>query len=168
MLPRLEELYIWRAQCFQELGQLDKAIKEYDALLQISPRNAGYYIDRGVIQHSSHPEAALNDYSMALEIQSHPLAYNNRASLLARQGNFEAAIADAQSALQLDQKYHIAYATLAEIYAQMGQKEQMYLNLELAVENYFEDILELFENPIYEAYKQEERFLDLLKKTKGN
>lgn len=164
LLPRLEELYLWRAQCFQELKQIDKAVAEYDKLIQISPRNAGYYIDRGTLLHHANPEAALNDYTRALDIQAHPLAYNNRANLLARQGNLQGAIEDAKSALKTDPNFSIAHASLAEIYALMKDKANMYNHLEIAVEKYFEDVFELLENPVYEPFRNEERFQQLIRK----
>ncbi|MCI4668234.1 MAG: tetratricopeptide repeat protein [Bacteroidia bacterium] len=164
ILPRLEELYIWRAQCFQELRQYDSAVLEYDKLIQISPRNAGYYIDRGALLHKTNAEAALNDYTRALDIKAHPLAFNNRANLFAQQGNLEAALADAQSALKTDPNFSIAHASLAEIYALMRDKANMYNHLEIAVKQYFEDVFELLENPVYEPYRKEERFQQLIKK----
>ncbi len=162
ILPRLEELYVWRAQCFQELGQIEEAIEEYNQLIKISPRNPGYYIDRGVLLHHKDPKAALNDYSSALDIKPHPLAYNNRASLFAQEGKFEEAIKDAQAALHTDGTYGIAYATLAEIFARQKDREQMYHYLQLALENYFDDIFELLENPIFEPYQKEEKFQQLI------
>lgn len=164
IMPRLEELYVWRAQCFQELNQIDRAVAEYNKLIKISPRNAGYYIDRGTLLHHQDPEGALNDYTRALDIQAHPLAYNNRANLLARQGNLQGAIADAKSALKTDPNFGIAHASLAEIYAQMKDKVNMYNHLEIAVEKYFEDVFELLENPVYEPFRKEDRFQELIRK----
>lgn len=161
-LPRLEELYVWRAQCFQELGDVDAAIIEYDRLLEISPQNAGYWIDRGVLKHDSDPVAAQSDYSHALEIEAHPLAFNNRAVLKAQAGQYDAAIADAEAALETDQEYGIAYATLAEIFALQGERDAFYRYLALAIKFYYQDPLDVLEEPAFQPYSHEETFRSLI------
>lgn len=164
LMPRLEELYIWRAQCFQELERWEDALYEYDRLIELSPQNAGYYIDRGVIKHQIDPQGAMDDYSNALDIEDHPLARNNRAVLLAEQGDFVAAIQDAERTLELDQTHTIAYATLAEIYAQMGEREKFLEYLERAVRHYYDDVLELLETPAFQPYMDDPDFQALLRK----
>ncbi|MEM7655355.1 MAG: tetratricopeptide repeat protein [Bacteroidota bacterium] len=160
--PRLEELYLWRAQCFQELGETQAALEEYDRLLSFSTQKAGYYIDRGVIRAASDPQGALDDYSKALALEAHPLAFNNRAVMLRQQGNYEAAIADAQAALATDPTYSIAYATLAEIYAEIEERSAMYHYPQLAVKHYYEDPMRLLEEPVFKPYHQDEEFRVLL------
>lgn len=161
-LPRLEELYVWRAQCLQELGEIDAAVIEYDRLLEISPQNAGYMIDRGVLKHEEDPQGAMADYTQALEIEAHPLAYNNRAVLKAQVGQFDAAIADAMAALAVDEQFGIAYATLAEIYALQQDRPAFYHYLSLAITHYYTDPLDILEEPSFQPYQQEEAFRSLL------
>lgn len=162
LLPRLQELYIWRSQCFQELGQIDAAIEEYDRLIRLAPHKAGYYIDRGVIRSETDPEGALEDYNRALELEPHPLAYNNRAAHYRSNGNFDKAIADAKAALELDGQYSIAYATLAEIYADQGNRDSFYHYLRLAIDHYYEDIVEVMMEPAFAPYQQEAKFQEVI------
>ncbi|MEM7373928.1 MAG: tetratricopeptide repeat protein [Bacteroidota bacterium] len=162
LLPRLQELYIWRSQCFQEMGQIESAIQEYDRLIDLVPHKAGHYIDRGVIRSAIDPEGAVQDYNRALELEPHPLAYNNRAAHHRAAGNYEAAIADANAALAVDGKYSIAYATLAEIYADQGNRESFYHFLRLAIDHYYEDIVEVMMEPAFAPYQQEERFQEVI------
>jgi tetratricopeptide (TPR) repeat protein len=161
-LPRLEELYLWRAKCFQELGEMAVAIEEYDRLLAFSTQKAGYYVDRGVMRLDTDPEGALADYNQALALGANPLAYNNRAFYYRQKGEFDKAIADAQAALAVDPNFAIAYATLAEIYADLGDRESLYEYLELAVTHYYEDALALMEETAFIPYQEEERFRALL------
>ena len=161
-LPRLEELYIWRSQCFQEMGDTRAAVAEYDRLIDLAPHKAGYYIDRGVIRNEVDPEGALADYNRALEIEPHPLAYNNRAAYYRSTGQHEAAIQDAKAALEVDGQFSIAYATLAEIYADLGDRDELYRYLPLAIDHYYEDIVEVMTEPAFVPYQQEERFLEVI------
>lgn len=164
-LPRLEELYVWRAQCFLELNDYGAAIGEYDKLLEIAPNKAGYYVDRGAVKIDHDPDGALADFDRALEIADHPLAYNNRAYYYLQQGDYAQAIQDAMRALEVDGEYSIAYATLAEIYARMDDEEQFYKYLELALKFYYDDIVEVMLEPAFEKYNNDSRFLDLIGKT---
>jgi tetratricopeptide (TPR) repeat protein len=164
-LPKLEELYIWRAQCFQELGDLPSAIAEYDRLIEISPGNASYLIDRGTIKYSEDPEGALADFTQSLEISVHPLALNNRAYYYLQKGDYDAAIADALMALEVDRNYGITYATLAEIYASRGERDDFYHYLALAKEYYYEDVLDMMMEPAFAPYVEESRFLEIIGKS---
>ncbi|MEO1449181.1 MAG: tetratricopeptide repeat protein [Bacteroidota bacterium] len=162
-MPRLESLYIWRAQCMQEMGHVGEAIAEYDRLIELAPHKPGYLIDRSVLQMAADPDAALADLNTALNMEPHPLAYNNRAVIWRMRGELDAAIADAEAALRTDPGFSIAYATLAEIYAESGDEEALYRYLELALRHYYTDIIEVLEEPAFQPYAAEPRFQELLK-----
>ncbi|MEZ4830089.1 MAG: tetratricopeptide repeat protein [Bacteroidia bacterium] len=161
-LPRLEELYVWRAQCFAELGDVYSAIAEYDKLTEISPSKAGFFVDRGALKIAIDPEGALEDFNQALEIAPHPLAYNNRAYYHLLRGNYQAAIEDAKKALAVDGQRSIAYATLAEIYATMEDDEQFFHYLELAMKYYYDDVVDVLLEPAFEPYTSDPRFIQLV------
>lgn len=161
-MPRLESLYIWRAQCLQEMGQIATAIEEYDRLIALAPHKPGYLIDRSVLKMQFDPNASLADLNAALEIAPLPLAYNNRAVIWRMRGNLDAAIADAEAALRADPTFSIAYATLAEIFAEKGDRDSFYQYLELALKHYYEDIIEVLEEPAFGPYAAEPQFLKLL------
>lgn len=161
-LPRLEELYVWRAQCFMELGDTPGAIVEYDKLLKIAPNKAGYYVDRGALRIAIDAEAALDDFNHALEIAPHPLAYNNRAYYHLLKGDYDLAVIDAKNALAVDGERSIAYATLAEIYATMEDDDQFFHYLELAMKYYYDDIVEVMLEPAYASYTSDPRFQKLV------
>lgn len=162
-MPRLEELYVWRAQCFQEMDRIDEAIAEYDRLIAIAPQKAGYYVDRGALNWSIDAAAALEDYDKAIELEQHPLAYNNRACHLLEEGQIDAALSDMEKALPEAETYPVIYATLAEVYAARGDRNQMYHYLRLAIKHYYEDITDAMENPAFKEYTREDRFRDLLR-----
>jgi len=161
LAPEVEETYLWRSQCFQEMGEIELAVEEYDKLIALAPQ-AGYLVDRGVVKLSLNEDAALEDFEKALEVAPHPLAYNNRAALLRLKGRHHEALADAQEALAIDPSYSVAHATLAEVYADMGDTEQMMHHLRLALEHYYDDVMEVMTEPVFEPYLQHTEFQALL------
>lgn len=157
--PEEEALYLWRAQCFQEMGLLQDALNEYDRLLAMVDTNAGYFVDRGfLLDQADDPDGALRDYNRALDLAEHPLAYNNRAMHYLLAGDTGAAIADAEAAIRLDPELGIAYATLAEIYATLDDREQMLHYLGHAMDKYYQDSVEVMLEPAFERYLTDDDF----------
>ncbi len=159
--PEREDLYIWRAQCFQLLNLPESALQEYDRLIDLSPK-AEYFVERGNLLIADQPGRAFEDYTHAVEIGQHPLAYNNLAWLLLQKGDFEEAIEHAKMVIQVDPTATIAYATLAEIYAKMEDEDRFYEYLALALQHYYEDYMDAMMEPAFEAYMHEARFKELI------
>lgn len=164
--PNQEELYIWLSTCFQEMGEVREAIKAYDKLIDLNPFNANYLVDRGVLKSLIDREAAVEDYVQALELTPHPLAYNNRADYFRSKGQFDQALEDAFTVIEIDPESYIAYATLAEIYADMKEEDAFYQHLELALKHYYDDIVDAMSTPSFKPYIEEERFTALINKYK--
>lgn len=160
--PAQEDIYLWRAECLQLMGSEDKALEELNRLIDLAPEQPEYYLQRGILQIEFDPEAALADYTQAIEMGELPDAYNNRADYYRRNGRYAEAIADAEKALTIDPSQSIAYATLAEIYADMDADEAFYQYLELALAHYYTDPLEAMEEPGFQAYSGEAKFQTLL------
>ena len=160
--PDKEAYYLWRAQCFQELGLIEDAMKEYDQLLDKNPNNSAYWVDRGTLSMQIDVDQAMEDFSTAIELAQNPLGYNNRAFLHRQNGDYASALADAQKALEVDAKESITYATIAEIYADMGEEDSFYKYFELALEYYYEDLVDARSEPSFQKYANDDRFLALL------
>ncbi len=161
--PNDENLYLWRAQCFQELENWKDALREYELLISFSPDQAGYYVDRGFIKDRMGDEnSAFEDYNKALELEAHAMAYNNRAMHYLRLDQPQAAIEDAKAALSLDPELHIAHATLAEIYAHTGDVEGMLHSLKHAMGSYYTDSVEVMLEPAFEPYLEDPDFLEVI------
>ncbi|MEL6591202.1 MAG: tetratricopeptide repeat protein, partial [Bacteroidota bacterium] len=163
LAPLQADLYQWRAQALQEMGQPHIALEVYQQLIDLAPNVAEYYIDRAVMLIESDPERAMQDLNQALELEPNALAYNNRAYLHYQEGEYDSAILDAKRALDVDPNASIAYATLAEIYAALDDREQFYPYLQLAVDEYYEDIVEVMTFPGFARYQKEERFQQIIK-----
>lgn len=163
--PHDENLYLWRAQCFQEIQLWDDALKEYDLLISFSPDNPGYYVDRGFIKDMMEDEnGAFEDYSLALDLAPHAMAFNNRAMHYLRLGQYQEAIDDAQAALETDPELHIAHASLAEIFATTGDKPEMLQSLSNAMGLYYEDAVAVMLEPAFADYLEDLDFLEVIGK----
>lgn len=163
--PTDENLYLWRAQCFQELEQWSDALREYDLLIELVPDNQGYFVDRGFIKDSMENEqGAVEDYNKALDIGPHPMAFNNRAMYFLREGRIEEAIEDAKAAIEADPELYIAQASLAEIYAHAGYKEEMLDSLKAAMGTYYLDSVEVMLEPAFEPYLEDPDFQEVIGK----
>ncbi|MEO0471195.1 MAG: hypothetical protein AAF206_16320 [Bacteroidota bacterium] len=160
--PEREDLYTWRSQTWQELGRLDEAVREYDRVIAVAPEKAEYYVERGTLMLEADPVAARDDFDRALSIEENALAYNNRAYFFFMQGDYQAAISDAQQALQVDASCSIAFATLAEVYAKLEEREKMYAFLRLAVEEYYTDIVDVMSDPTFMPFQGEKEFQDII------
>jgi hypothetical protein len=70
-----------------------------------------------------------------------------------------------RKAIELDNEYANAYATLAVLFATKGEIELFYENFEIALQKGIDfEISNVLEDEIIEPFLKEERFLDLLKK----
>lgn len=156
------EIFLWRAQCYQELGRIGEAIATYNELIDLAPDNPDYYVDRGFLLDAEDPSAAMEDYSRALDIAPHALAFNNRANYYRRIGQFEAAIADAEAALKQEANMGIAYATLAEIYAEIGDAENLAKYMKLGMKYFYEDSVEVMMEPVFSPYLSEPWFQEIM------
>ena len=163
LAPEVEETYVWRAQCFQEMQELELAIQEYDKLISFAPK-AAYFVDRGVVKLEMSMDEALADFEEALELEVHPLALNNRAAILRLKGDLQAAENDAREALRISPDFAVAHATLAEVYADQGNLPGLKEQLSLAIDSYYDDVMEVLTEPAFEPYLQEDWMQALLQK----
>lgn len=164
--PEREDLYIWRAQILQQLKLNNEALEEYNRLIDLAPK-ADYFVDRGTMVLETNPRQAFDDFTQAVHIGTHPLAYNNLAWMLLQDGEYEEAIGHAEMALKVDPTTTVAYATLAEIYAKMKDDDKFYESLALALEHYYQDYMDAMTEPAFEEYVHERRFREMMREVRG-
>lgn len=92
--------------------------------------------------------------------------YNSKACLLLVLKRYDEALTEVYKALELNNEFNLAYATLAEIKYSQGDKNGFYQNLELSFKYGYkiEYIKYDASYVIYKAVIKEERFQNLLKK----
>jgi tetratricopeptide (TPR) repeat protein len=114
--------YLHRAVAFDQLGQFENAIKDYNMAIALNSEYYQAYNNRGVVlEKLGQFENALKDYNMAIALNSsQDQAYNNRGVVLEKLGQFENAIKDYNMAITLNPSNYEAYDNLGVVYGNMG------------------------------------------------
>jgi tetratricopeptide (TPR) repeat protein len=107
-------------------GQYDQAIARLDRAIQLEPKYAPAYYNRGLAYHNKGDlDAAMRDYTRAIELDPKlASAYANRGGLLARRGEHDAAIRDYTKAIELDRQNAAAYIARGVAYFDMQQYDR--------------------------------------------
>ncbi|HWB62753.1 MAG TPA: tetratricopeptide repeat protein, partial [Chitinophagales bacterium] len=89
----------------------DKALADYNKAIELDPRNADFYNNRGnVWRKKKEYEKALADYDKAIELDpTDAKAYGNRGIVWDDKKEYEKALADYNKAIELDPTDAIAY-----------------------------------------------------------
>ncbi|MFC1836866.1 tetratricopeptide repeat protein [Thermodesulfobacteriota bacterium] len=128
---------------FARLGRMalknrnyDKAIDFFTRAIEVKPKDARYYNDRGVaLRRSGKLGEALEDYSKALAIQPNYVnALNNRGVIYLKQGEFEKAIEDLSKALKRGRLKSKLYLNRGVAYARIGDHRKAIRDLEKATD----------------------------------
>jgi Tfp pilus assembly protein PilF len=86
----------------QQQGRPAEAERRYQAALQIWPADAAIHFNLGNLYRAARPDAAVQQYELAVRYQPHSATYRNNYGVeLARLGRVGEAIAQLQTALQL-------------------------------------------------------------------
>lgn len=100
-------VYNDRGKFRRSSGDLDGAISDFARCLQIDPKFAVGYVNRGVsLADQNSPQAAEGDYTEALKLKPDPvttgIAYRLRGAARLAQGNAQEAVRDFDAALKLN------------------------------------------------------------------
>jgi tetratricopeptide (TPR) repeat protein len=100
-----------RGAAWYEKGDLERAIADFDRVIELKPDYADGFYNRAVAWSArGDVERAIADYSAAVRLApDHARAYNNRGDLLDKQGDFDRAIADYSKAIRLKPDYVLAF-----------------------------------------------------------
>ena len=124
-------VYVNRALAYEDNGEYDKALADYDKALTINPNYTEALVNRGNV-HVLKKDlgVALADYAHALELDSmNAEAHFRRANVLYLEEKYEAALADYDKALEID-------TTHAEIYLNRGNVYGRINDHKSAIEDY--------------------------------
>ena len=102
---------------FVHLGQMDKAINQYQAAIAIDPDYALSHCNLGIALASlGRLEEAIEEYQRTLNLQpNNALAHNNLAHSLSIQGRFDLAMSHCREALRIDPRLAEAHFNIANI-----------------------------------------------------
>lgn len=114
-----------RAQVLSALGQADKAMADFDALVEIDPYHQEYRFDRGNARRlAGDLDGALADYDRALALGvPFPELFHNRGDLLAARGETAAAIEEFRQALEREPDELESRIAMAALLLEEGQAD---------------------------------------------
>ena len=125
-----DPLHFFKGLAYEEKGDYDRAIAEYDLEIAIDPSNPGNYhtrgsayVDRGDIARGiqDHDKAiALSEYTSETETVK-AMFYRDRGYAYLEKGDFDIAIIDFGEAILLDPLSPLAYGMRAYAYESQGE-----------------------------------------------
>jgi tetratricopeptide (TPR) repeat protein len=107
--------------------QWDKAIAEYNEAIELDPKYADAYLNRGNANYNKGQyDQAIDDYTKAIEINPGLAdAYANRGLAYAQgKGQFDQAISDFNKAIGINPGYAMAYNYRAVTYYYQGEDDK--------------------------------------------
>jgi tetratricopeptide (TPR) repeat protein len=125
----IAKIYLSLGQAFQESGDDQGALRNFNAAVKADPKNEQPWVGRANFYASkANFPLALEDYNAALKVNpKDPIVYDNRGNALNAMGDRDAAIADFGRAIALDPQDWIAYSNRAILHLGSGE-----LNLAIA------------------------------------
>ena len=119
---RLAERIFERGNFLAMLRQFSMAIKAYSDVINLNPRPAAAYTNRGLAYfHNGDVDKAINDYTEALKLDGGlTFAYNGRGLAYIAKGEIDTAIADFTEAIKLNPDFAAAYNNRGIAYAAKG------------------------------------------------
>lgn len=156
-----------KGQILARMKKFKEALLLYDHVISIDSLNVFAYNARGsMAARVGKFEQAMTDLNKALNLDhNYAEAYYNRGLVHLRLEALDLAITDVERVIQLKPNDSKAYGILAAIYAQQGEPEPFYHNLEVALRAGL-DIRQFMAYTAVGDYKEEPRFKALLAKYK--
>ena len=116
-------------------GNYEKAILEYNKLIEINPSNAKAFYNRGYsYMQLGNYISATKDFNKAVEINSNfPEAFFNRGWIQGELGNYEKAILDYSKGLKLNSKDDLAFFNRGWNKGELGRYKEAILDYNKAI-----------------------------------
>ena len=116
--------------------QYDQAIRDFDKAIELNPRYAKAYNDRGTCYLGKGDyDQALRDFDKAIALSpADDNAYNNRGLAYSEQGNYNQAIRDLNQAIELNPRDAKAYNNRGTCYLGKGDYDRAIRDFDQAIE----------------------------------
>ncbi|MBL3658367.1 tetratricopeptide repeat protein [Fulvivirga sediminis] len=124
--PANAEALYNRAKCYVKLQQVEKALQDFDTLIDNHKEVAFYYSERAVVRHlNKQNDKAMEDLDRAVELEpDKPFRYSSRAFIKEKMGNLKGALEDYEKTISLDPEDAIAFNNKGLVEEQLGYMEQ--------------------------------------------
>ncbi len=125
-------VYIGRSRAYIELGNLEKALEEANAAVEMKPANATAHGQRGIARKLLQKYGeALQDFDEAITLDSHYWwAYAQRADVLSRMNDQEKALKDVNTGLAMKPDFVEGLRLRAWILNRMGKCKDAYADFQ--------------------------------------
>jgi tetratricopeptide (TPR) repeat protein len=126
---------VQRANCLYALKRYDDVIAVQGRAIELDPRRAAFYNQRGLAYSNSTRHAqAIPDYTRAIEIDPRPSGvYNNRGWAYLELGKLDESLADLQKSLEIDPANTTALGNLSRVHMARKQYAEAVADCEAAL-----------------------------------
>ena len=123
---RVPMAYNNRGLAFDESGQVDRAIADFDRAIAINPSYSDAYYNRGTVFYKTGLfKAAMDDFDRTIALDpEYYKAYNNRGAVYYTMEEFDRAIADYDRAIVLNPSYFQAYYNRGLAFNKVGRFDE--------------------------------------------
>ena len=132
---KLANAYYNRGSAYDDEGEFDRAIQDYDKAIKLNPKDGWAYNNRGIAYRKKGEfDRALRDYDMAIKLNPKDAdIYNNRGIAYAKKGEFDRAITDYDKAIRLDPKDALTYKNRGTAYGIKGEYDRAIADYHVSV-----------------------------------
>ena len=130
------DLFFDLAYSYNNLGDYEKAIQDYDKAIKVNPGKANAYNNRGWAYYLlKQYDRAIQDYDKAIKLDPEfALAYNNRGIAYKNLKQYDRAIQDYNKAVELDPEFNKPYNNRGNVYRELDDYERAILEYDKAIE----------------------------------
>jgi tetratricopeptide (TPR) repeat protein len=166
--PQNTRALLGRARSFMAMKQTEAAQKDLNQALALknTPEQQAelFHLRAQVNEQTNKPEAALADYSQALQSNPSQILFRARAELYLAQKKIPEALADFQNALKLDAKNAHLELKIARLQASLGKNAEAIAYLKQALEHQPQLQPEALNSREFSRLRSDPLFQALLKK----
>ncbi len=129
-------IHLFKGAFYDDKGQYGLAISEYTRAIEINPKYAKAYNNRGInFFYKGQYGQAISEYTKAIEINpKYAKAYNNRGIAYANKGQYDLAISEYTKAIEINPKFTDAYFNRGGVFANIGKYDQSISDYTKAIE----------------------------------